>query len=236
MRAFTSLAGHILGSHPQINGYFEMHLSYADASAAARQLELLARTDGLKPGSLYVFDKLLHNDYRLAPEQLGVAGTKILVALRAPAQTIRSIVSLFRKKETDDLYAEPAEATRYYVDRLRALAFFCEARPATYCYFDAETVQSAPERWLPTMSRWLDLETPLGERYEVFSRTGVAGSGDSSPTIRSGLISRTASDYSDVPLSLSLLAEAQSVYHDCRSRIIRSATESLTLEPGRQKS
>ena len=30
MRAFTSLAGHILGSHPQINGYFEMHISYDD--------------------------------------------------------------------------------------------------------------------------------------------------------------------------------------------------------------
>jgi len=25
MRAFTSLAGHILGSNPQINGYYEMH-------------------------------------------------------------------------------------------------------------------------------------------------------------------------------------------------------------------
>ena len=28
MRAYTSLAGHILGSHPQINGYYEMHLGY----------------------------------------------------------------------------------------------------------------------------------------------------------------------------------------------------------------
>jgi len=33
MRAFTSLAGHILGSHPRINGYYEMHISYEDASA-----------------------------------------------------------------------------------------------------------------------------------------------------------------------------------------------------------
>ena len=37
MRAFTSLAGHILGSHPQINGYYEMHLSYEDAAALDRQ-------------------------------------------------------------------------------------------------------------------------------------------------------------------------------------------------------
>ncbi|TCS68990.1 hypothetical protein EDC61_1225 [Sulfuritortus calidifontis] len=36
MRAFTSLAGHILGSHPQINGYYEMHISYWDAAALDR--------------------------------------------------------------------------------------------------------------------------------------------------------------------------------------------------------
>jgi hypothetical protein len=40
MRAYTSLAGHILGSHPQINGYYEMHISYEDASALDRQLEM----------------------------------------------------------------------------------------------------------------------------------------------------------------------------------------------------
>jgi len=39
MRAFTSLAGHILGSHPQINGYYEMHLSYQHAAALDKQLE-----------------------------------------------------------------------------------------------------------------------------------------------------------------------------------------------------
>jgi hypothetical protein len=228
MRAFTSLVGHILGSNPQINGYFELHLSYEDASAVARQLELLERSDGLQPGSRYVFDKLLHNDYRLLPERLGLAGTKILVALREPDQTIRSIVSLFRKKGPDELYAEPAEAARYYVERLAALLDFCEARPGRYCYFDAEVVQSAPDRLLPALSRWLELGTPLVERYETFTRTGMAGSGDSSSTIRSGRISRTASDYSDVPLSPELLDNARVAYRNCRSQIIGSAAESLT--------
>ncbi|MBM4190547.1 MAG: hypothetical protein FJ210_07540, partial [Betaproteobacteria bacterium] len=47
MRAFTSLAGHILGSHPQINGYYEMHISYADAAALDRQLALFQENDAL---------------------------------------------------------------------------------------------------------------------------------------------------------------------------------------------
>jgi hypothetical protein len=38
MRAFINLAGHILGSHPQINGYYEMHICYVVASALDRQL------------------------------------------------------------------------------------------------------------------------------------------------------------------------------------------------------
>jgi hypothetical protein len=67
MRAFTSLAGHILGSHPQINGYYEMHISYEDASALDRQLEMFRQDDVLKRDSRYLFDKLLHNDYALKP-------------------------------------------------------------------------------------------------------------------------------------------------------------------------
>ena len=53
MRAFTSLAGHILGSHPQINGY-EMHISHEDAAALDRQMEVLQEGDALKPGSRYL--------------------------------------------------------------------------------------------------------------------------------------------------------------------------------------
>ncbi len=37
MCTHTSLMAHILGSHPQINGYYEMHLGYEDASALDRR-------------------------------------------------------------------------------------------------------------------------------------------------------------------------------------------------------
>jgi hypothetical protein len=236
MRAFTSLAGHILGSHPQITGYYEMHLSYEDAQAPARQLALLAVTDGLKPGSRYVFDKLLHDDCRLLPERLGVADTKILVSLREPGQTIRSIVSLFRKKGPGEPYAAPAAAARYYVERLGTLAAFCEARPGGYWYYDAQTLTGAPDRLLPALTRWLALDAPLDERYETFSRTGLARSGDSSSAIRSGRISPAPSDYADVALPPELLDDARTVYRDCRRRILNLAIESLTDGPATQKS
>jgi hypothetical protein len=103
MRAYTSLAGHVLGSHPQINGYYEMHLGYEEPAALDRQLQAFLQDELLKPGSRYLFGKLLHNDYVLKPERPGLSEIKILVALVEPEHTIRSIEHLFRQKPNPDL-------------------------------------------------------------------------------------------------------------------------------------
>ena len=61
MRANTSLMGHILGSHKQIYGYYEMHLSYRTENDLIKQKELYATKDVIKSSSRYLFDKILHN-------------------------------------------------------------------------------------------------------------------------------------------------------------------------------
>ncbi|MHB1092400.1 hypothetical protein [Thiobacillus sp.] len=229
MRAYTSLAGHILGSHPQINGYYEMHLSYEDAAALDRQLEAFRHDEVPKPGSRYLFDKLLHNDYVLTPGRQGRAEIKILVSLAEPDHTIRSIVHLFAQKPDPDLYASPAEAAKYYVERVSALAEFCRTTDHPYYYFDAALWLRAPERLLPKLTQWLELESPLSERYEVFSQTGKPRRGDTSARVRSGSIDRTRTDYSDVVIPEEALSLAQAAYRECRARIIARAAESATL-------
>ncbi|MBW8327630.1 MAG: hypothetical protein K0M48_00220 [Thiobacillus sp.] len=229
MRAFTSLAGHILGSHPQINGYYEMHISYEDASALDRQLEVFRQGDVLKANSRYLFDKLLHNDYLLKPERLGPAELKILVSLAEPERTIRSIVHLFRQKPDPDLYASPVEAAHYYVARVKALADFCRTAERGYYYFDAELLQAAPERLLPRLSSWLALDSPLSERYQTFSQTGKAGRGDSSARIHGGRIDRTRVDYSHIAIPEEALSAAQAAYRECREQMISGAADSVTL-------
>ena len=229
MRAYTSLAGHILGSHPQINGYYEMHLGYEDAAALDRQLEVFVQDHVLKPGSRYLFDKLLHNDYVLKPERLGLADIKVLVALAEPAHTIKSIVHLFRQKPDPDLYASPVEAAKYYVERVRALAEFCRTTDWPYTYFDAELLVRAPERLLPRLTDWLQLESPLSERYEVFSQTGKARRGDSSERVRSGRIDRARTDYSHVVIPEEALQAAREAYRECREQIVAGARDSVTL-------
>ena len=229
MRAYTSLAGHILGSHPQINGYYEMHLGYEDASALDRQLELYQEGDVLKPNSRYLFDKLLHNDYVLRPKRLGLADMKLMVSLAEPAHTIRSIVHLFAQKPDPDLYASPVGAAKYYVERVRALAEFCRATDWPFYYFDAELLQRAPERLLPRLTEWLGLDSPLSERYEVFSHTGKAGKGDSSARIHAGRIDRTKADYSHIVIPEEALDEARAAYVACRREIISNAADSVCL-------
>ena len=229
MRAFTSLAGHILGSHPEINGYFEMHISYDDASALNKQLDVLQEHEALKQNSHYLFDKLLHNDYQLKPELPGFDGIKILLALRQPEHTIKSIVNLFAQKETVELYASPEEATKYYNERLEVLADFCRTFAQGYYYFDAELLQSAPEILLPAMSGWLELDSPLSERYKLFSHTGKARKGDSSNLIHSGAIDKTRIDYSHIRLPEDELKRAIMAYQNCRQLIIDNANDSVTL-------
>lgn len=229
MRAYTSLAGHVLGSHPQINGYYEMHLSYENAAALDRQLETF-RQDGVpKPGSRYLFDKLLHNDYVLNPGRLRSADIKLLVALAEPAHTIRSIVHLFAQKPDPDLYASPELAARYYVERVQALAGFCRMAGRDYHYFDAELLQGAPERLLPRLSGWLELDSPLSERYKVFSQTGKARRGDTSARMQSGRIDRTRMDYSHIAIPEAALRAAREAYRECRAQIVSGAADSVTL-------
>ena len=233
MRAFTTLAGHILGSHPRINGYFEMHISYEDAAALDKQLDVFQRYETLKENSHYLFDKLLHNDYRLNPGRLGPGNIKILVSLLEPEHTIKSIVDLFSKKEVDDLYASPVEAANYYVGRVEALADFCRSVNQPYYYYDAELLQAAPEQLLGKLTDWLELDSPLSARYQVFSQTGKAGMGDSSEYILGGKIEKSRRDYPHIRIPEEDLSRALEVYRACRSQIIANAADSAVMQGGK---
>lgn len=220
MRAYTSLLGHVLGSHPEIDGYYEMHRAYALADDLDRQLAHYAAHDPLKPAGRLLFDKLLHNDYTLNLALPGLADAILLLALRPPAATLPSIVALFADKHRDDPYATPAGATGYYVDRLAALAGFARHHPRRYHYFDADTLLADTPRLFAALQRWLGLAVPLGTDYQRFSQTGVAGAGDSSPILATG---RIQSARTPPPFDPALLARAEAAYRDCRAQLAAHA-------------
>lgn len=224
MRAYTSLLGHVLGSHPEINGYYEMHINYLTAQDLLRQEQQYALYDNLKPGSRFLFDKLLHNDYALELEQLNMQDAAILMALREPNATIKSIVNLFTKKDTPHLYASAFAATQYYIERLNKLSEFCHQNAQRYFYFDAALIYYDTANFLAILSHWLQLNTVLKESYHTFAKTGVAGAGDSSPEISSGKIIRQRQKKFVIELSDELLNMARSAYIDCRCQLITNAT------------
>ncbi|MFW2440891.1 MAG: hypothetical protein ACN4GR_16165, partial [Arenicellales bacterium] len=164
MRAYSSLIGHILGSHPQINGYYEMHLSYLEATHLDEQLRFYTQTESLKAGSSYLFDKLLHNDYTLDPRILADSDDRVLVSLRAPEFCLKSIIHLFQTKQTVEPYADPKQATDYYTERLKSLAAFSRENPGRYYYFDAELIKTESQKLLQALTRWCELTSVLSDR------------------------------------------------------------------------
>lgn len=233
MRAYTSLVGHILGSHPEIDGYYEMHRAYRFADDLERQARQFAAHDAVKPASRWLFDKLLHNDYTLNLALPELADATILIALRAPEPTLKSIVALFAHKNQDDLYADPAGATAYYIARLHALAAFAAQHPRRFYAFDAETIRSDTPRLLAGLGRWLHLATPLAETYRTFSQTGMAGAGDSSPALAAGRVVRTENRHPAIALDPALVQKAAAAYQHCRAQLLAHAAESVILETAR---
>lgn len=229
MRAYTSLIGHILGSHPDINGYYEMHLSYAGADDLDRQLHLYRQSESLKPASVYLFDKLLHDDYRLDTSILSPSNDCLLMSARTPEQSLKSIVHLFRSKHTVEPYADPARACDYYVQRLASLAAFSRDNPGRYDYYDAGLINSDSRRLLQALTRWCRLTPALSDQYRIFSLTGKARAGDSSNIINSGRIEVTENRYPGIKLERHLIQKAEQAYNAYRDVMVRNARESLIL-------
>ncbi|KOR29966.1 hypothetical protein TI03_00850 [Achromatium sp. WMS1] len=231
MRAYTSLLGHILGSHPQINGYYEMHMSYLTTQDLSRQQHLYSKEDILKPNSQYLFDKLLHNDYLLELDQLNPQNTVILIALRKPKPTITSIMELFNNKNTQHPYATAELATQYYIERLIKLSTFSQQNKQRYFYFDTELISQDTEDFLATVSQWLQLKTTLTEEYQIFNKTGIAGAGDSSIEIKSGKIIRHHQKTYAATLPDELATNAITTYNDCRKQLIENAISYIIASP-----
>ncbi len=227
MRAYSSLIGHILGSHPQINGYYEMHLSYTGPESLDEQVRLYRQSETLKAEGVYLFDKLLHNDYSLNTSLLSDIDDRLIVSLRAPGDSLKSILRLFQDKPVDDLYADPVHASDYYIQRLDVLARFCKENPKRYYYFDAELVLADSQTLLSRLTRWCGLSGALSDRYQTFRLTGKSGTGDSSELIRRGKIEMSGKDYPDIKLDTELLRRAEEAYVEARKVILSHARDSL---------
>ncbi len=228
MRANTSLISHILGSHPQINGYYEKHISYLSQASLREQEQQLPANKGAKnDNTRYLFDKILHNAYKLRLDNLDSQSIKVLLSIRAPEQTLKSIISLFRNKKTQHAYADPEKAVSYYIQRIKILTQFCEQYKKQYYYYDADLIRSDSKKSLSRIQKWLSLSTPLAEEYQIFSLTGKPRVGDSSENMQAGHIVKQQSNYEEIIIEPKLLQKAVTETYKNRQIIIEHAIDSM---------
>ncbi|MBT0960587.1 hypothetical protein [Denitromonas iodatirespirans] len=220
MRANTSLFGHLIGSHPQVEGYYEMHIGYYSWKSLWRQkLRHFARHTA-KPGARYMFDKVLHTGHHVAPALLQRGRTHTIFMLREPVQSIKSLVALFRKHAPHLPEATPDGAAAYYIERIGELGDIAAALGPRYFYLDAESLITDTDATLAALSDWLGFDTPIPSRYDTFANTGHGNTGDHSARLKSGQISRSRSDYSDIEIDPTQLATAEARYREVRAALI----------------
>lgn len=216
MRANTSLFGHILGSHPDIEGYYEMHIGYYSWKSLWRQKLLYLENHSLKPTSRFFFDKLLHDYCVVAPDILARPGTRCVFMLRRPEKTIPSIVGLYRKNQPEHEFAQVGGAAAYYMARVGELARLARTMPHGFYYLDAEDLIEHSTETLQALSTWLGLSQPLTPEYRMFSKTGAPQAGDSSDRIKSGTIHKHQHSYPDIDIPSDILGRSRETYLEAR--------------------
>lgn len=220
MRANTSLFGHLIGSHPLVEGYYEMHISYYSWKSLWRQKLRHFANHAPKPEARWMFDKVLHDGHHVVSSLLARESSRTIIMLRSPEQSIKSLVALYRQRNPQLPEATPEGATRYYVDRLASLADTARALGPRYFYLDAECLISDTDATLASLSDWLGFKTPIPSEYETFANTGQGNTGDHSSRLKSGKVNRARSDYSDIELTRELQDAAEEAYRLHRGRII----------------
>jgi hypothetical protein len=214
MRSYSSLLCHILGSHPQIAGYAEMHQSYRNRIDLMRLRVRVFRSLGGVLDGRFVLDKILHNEYSVSDSILNHPAVLAVFLVRRPAPSLTSIVEMGRRLPDVGWYSDRAAVTNYYESRLEELTRLAASVDRSFLFVRAEDIVHETVRAFQSLGSFLGLEQPLEESYSLFEHTGEPGWGDDSTVIREGVIVRERRadviDFEDVLLSRATLA-----YHHC---------------------
>lgn len=223
MRAYSSLFGHIMGSHPAICGYYEMHMGYYSWRSFVRQKLLYFRDEQPKAKFRYMFDKILHNDHAISTEMLDHPRSQVIFALRPPGKTIPSILRLYENVDPSHEFNDARYATDYYIGRLNTLERMAQSMRSGFFYMDAQALVSDSQDTLAALTQWLDLTPALSPDYDIQKKTSQERVGDTSERLGSGQITTSIADATKtVAISHGLVEEAELVYTRVRQTMINA--------------
>ena len=212
MRSYSTLLSHILGSHPEIQGYKERHRDYDNWLDLQRFRYHSFQEFQELPGK-YLMDKVLHFEHRIADSIFRDPQNRFLILLRKPEQTILSIINMGLHHDHKKKHQDPEFVLNYYRQRLQELithARFLEGRAGL---LHGEALISSTEATLASLTDWLQLGSPLKPSYQTFRDTGKEGAGDPSSTIKTGeIVQGSTSNLEQIDVPSNILAEAQRSY------------------------
>lgn len=219
MRSYSSLLGHILGSHPDISGYTEAHLQYTGPFSLLQLRLHVLTSHGYRLKGHCLFDKILHN-YVITDAILARPDVRLLFSLRSPEATLKSIIANERAKALPAAYSgEPEEVVKEYIKRLHGIRRCADKAGKNAAYFDADRLVDDGDRLLAGLSEWLCLTPVLRSQYDTFALTGMHRFGDSSVNIRQGEIRRHGDTREEIVIPAPLLQDANTAYHECRTHL-----------------
>jgi hypothetical protein len=222
MRSYSSLLGHILGSHPQIDGYCETHTKYRTRLDLWRLHHRVRKLTAEPLDGDYVFDKMLH-EYPLARSILDSNRTRGIVLVRRPCETVRSIIAMGLNYSPIAWHRDFERVARYYETRLAGLLRLTEALRGRVVFLQAESLLSSTREVLDQLGIFLELQSPLQPEYRRFAHTGEIGFGDPSEAISAGRVTITPRESrTAVSVPRALVTRVQNAYDFWCAAIRRS--------------
>lgn len=177
MRSYSTVLCHVLGSHPEIDGYCETHIKYRTRLDLLRLRWRVRRLTLARLGGRYLLDKILH-DYPLSPAILCDGGTRAIFLLRRPAETLRSVLEMGRRLKLVAWHQDPAAVARYYETRLATLIDVAARLDGRALLVESERLAATPAPELGRITNFLGLRQTLQQNYRHFPQTGKPGFGD----------------------------------------------------------
>jgi hypothetical protein len=226
MRSYSSLLCHILGSHPQIDGYCETHIKYRTRFDLLRLRSRVVKLTGEPLRGRYILDKMLHN-YPLSAGILRNPNTLGIVLVRRPQPTVQSIVNMGLHYSDIAWHRDLDAVARYYEARLAALVGLADALRGRVMFIEGETLLARTLDVLQRIGGLLELSEPLRSDYRRFAHTGEGGFGDPSEVISTGRVNtRERGQRTPVILPNALVSRLETAY-STYSASLRDRCEAL---------
>jgi hypothetical protein len=233
MRSYSSVLSHVLGSHPQIDGYCETHLRYRFPFDLLRLKWRVRKLTGEPLRGRYLLDKILHN-YSVSTAILENPHTRAIFLLRQPVDVVQSIVHMGRHLDPNEQNSNASMATEYYIERLGQLARLARVFGSRAAFVESEMLMARTEETLAFLQDFLGLDSPLERRYRSFAKTGKPGYGDPSEMIHSGEIGRRSQERPTYSLPPALIAQAVAAHAECLSACRLNCAREADREEGEE--